>query len=86
MAQTDASIFPLEFLKKKLDSQKINSYFLSVIRKLSSKLLKLRRRKTNLKTLILYASLRPFLKKNEIFSYLEGRAKLKHLLKSFCHF
>ena len=26
MAQTDASIFPIEFLKKKPDSQKINPY------------------------------------------------------------
>ena len=35
MAQTDASIFPLEFLKKKLDSQKINPYFLLVIKNVS---------------------------------------------------
>ena len=34
MAQTDASIFPLEFLKKKTDSQKINPYFSLVIKKL----------------------------------------------------
>ena len=50
-----------------------------MIRKLSSKLLKLRPRKT----LIFYASLQPFLTINEIFSYLKGRAKLRHLLKSF---
>ena len=40
MAQTDASIFPLEFLKKKkTDSQKINPYFSLVIKKLSHKLI-----------------------------------------------
>ena len=38
MAQTDASIFPLEFLKKKTDSQKIRPYFTLVIKKLSHKL------------------------------------------------
>ena len=38
MAQTDASNFPLEFLKKKPDSQKINPYFSLVIKKLSYKL------------------------------------------------
>ena len=38
MAQTDASIFPLEFSKKKPDTQKIRPYFTLVIKKLSHKL------------------------------------------------
>ena len=38
MAQTDASIFPIEYLKKKPDTQKISPYFTLVIKKLSHKL------------------------------------------------
>ena len=38
MAQTDASIFSIEFLKKKTNTQKINPYFTLVIKNFSPKL------------------------------------------------